>query len=343
MTSPANLTREQAIAQVVSELESATPLEVVVDRVLQRKPSRAKDPRAPIRGDIRMHTDRFGVVFTDPERKIVVPANVAMRGVRFRHPITDVEINNRMLFWDEGDYIYFPSHYLPPDPRRNDLLLVDADGHLFAEELRSVPLRTASSVGPIVVDTWGRKIDAILRQHQARAGDSFLFTIEQFDPPRLRMEYEPQAQRDEAVIEQRNRELMDLLYQMLEASSQEQISGSTILATGMSTSCNWKQRWTRSRRPSWTTIRVWWRPTSRGCSTVHPARRKASKLWVSGVAGIVQTNRMKMSCCAKNARAWSNTKIIIWRSGCISAAASAVAYTSGSRALGDSPATPART
>ena len=229
MTSPANLTREQVIAQLVSELQGPIPLETLVDRVLQRKPSRAKDPRSPIRGEIRMYADRLGIVFADPERKTVVPANIAMRGVRFRHVITDAEISNRLLLWDESDFAYFPRPYLQSAARRDDLQIVDVEGRPLAEERRSVPMRFDTSIGPIIRDIQGRKISAILRQYQVRAGDAFLFTIEQFDPPRWRLEHEPQAQRNEAAIARRNRELMDLLYQMLEATAQERLHSPTAL------------------------------------------------------------------------------------------------------------------
>ena len=55
----------------------------------------------------------------------------------------------------------------------------------------------------------GRKLAAFFHQHHVAAGDSLLFTVEQFDPPRWRVEHEPQAQRDKASIDRRNRELMD--------------------------------------------------------------------------------------------------------------------------------------
>lgn len=223
MDSPSNLTRQQVIAQVVSEMDGLTPLEEMVDRVLQRKPSRAKNPRTPIRGDIRLEAFSLNIVFGDTERKIVAPAASAMRGVRFRHTLTDLEISNRTLIWEESDHIYLPGKYKPPDFRRKDLELIDAGGRVVAEEQKLTSWSEKDAFGPVRLQASGRKIAALIRQHRVKAGDAFLFVIERFNPPRWRLEYEPQAQRDQAAIDRRNRELVDLLHQMLEESTAEYI------------------------------------------------------------------------------------------------------------------------
>ena len=78
-------------------------------------------------------------------------------------------------------------------------------------------------LGQQQIQVAGYKLPAFLRQHRVAAGDSLLLTVEQYDPPRWRVEHEPQAQRDQAAIDRRNRELMDLLYAMLEMAPQERI------------------------------------------------------------------------------------------------------------------------
>lgn len=223
MSTPSSPTRMELIAQIVRQLEGPTPLETIVDRVLERKPSRAKDPRSPIRGDTRLHACSLGIVFADLERKLIVPAQIAMRGMRFRHVVTEAEISRRMLLWDESDAVYLASPSTLPDFDRPDLQLIDGAGQAIAAERSAVPLEVVNTAGYPMLRGSGRKLAACLRQHQVKAGDSLLFTIEQFDPPRWRMEHEPQAQRDQAAIDRRNRELMDILFAMLENSPGEYI------------------------------------------------------------------------------------------------------------------------
>jgi hypothetical protein len=215
--------RDQVIAQVIDELDAPTPLDTVIERVLERKPSNAKDPRGPIRNEIRRLAFSLGIVFGDMERRIVVPANIALRGIRFRHLVTDAEVSSHELHWTVSDAVYLAGEYWPATFLRSDPELVDAGGTVIPG---------ASHVREIQVDAdWdysnltgaGRKLPAFLAEHRVAAGDSLLFAIEQYDPPRWRVDHEPHAQRDQAAIDRRNRELMDALFVMLELAPREQI------------------------------------------------------------------------------------------------------------------------
>jgi hypothetical protein len=216
-------TRDQVIAQIIDELAGPTPLETVVDRVLERKPSSAKDPRGPIRNDIRRWPSRFGVVFGDPERKIVVPVRLALAGVRFRHRVTDAEVSDRGLHWTVSDTAYLASPYWPASFIHTDPELVDTHGVVIrgASHARDISLR--ANLDDISLTGAGRKLPAFMREHKVASGDSLLFTIEQFNPPRWRVDHEPRAQRDQAAIDRHNKELMDALFAILESAPREEI------------------------------------------------------------------------------------------------------------------------
>ena len=222
---PANKqpTREQVIGQVIAELDGPTSIETVVDRVLARKPSNAKNARAAVRGDIRLQAYSLGVAFGDSERTIIVPVGAGMRGVRFRHIVTDGEVSSRELRWNESDTVYLAGEYWPLHVSRTDLQLVDAGGSAVPGR-PVMHVETAKTfLGLQQIQVAGHKLPAFMHQHRVAAGDSLLLTVEQFDPPRWRIEHEPRARRDEAAIDRRNRELMDLLYAMLEMAPQERI------------------------------------------------------------------------------------------------------------------------
>jgi hypothetical protein len=215
--------REQVIAQVISELNEPISIDTVVDRVLARKPSRAKNARSAVRGDIRLRAYSLGIAFGDSERTCIVPVSVGMRGVRFRHVVTDREVSSRELRWNESDTAYIDDEYWPLHVSRTDLQLVDAGGGTVPGG-PVIHFETAKTfLGQQQIQVAGYKLPAFLHQHHVAAGDSLLLTVEQYDPPRWRIEYEPQAQRDQAAIDRRNRELMDLLYAMLEMAPQERI------------------------------------------------------------------------------------------------------------------------
>ena len=215
--------RDQVITQVVAELEGPTPLEAVIDRVLERKPSSAKDPRGPIRSDIRRVALLYGVVFRDPERKIVVPAHLALVGIRFRHLVTDAEVGDRGLHWTVSDTAYLASAYWPASFLFGDPELVDAQGVVIRGAWHARDVGPRAAWDDISLTGAGRKLQAFMREHKVASGDSLLFTIEQYRPPRWRVEHEPRAQRHQAAIDRSNHELVESLYAMLELASREQI------------------------------------------------------------------------------------------------------------------------
>lgn len=177
--------REQVITQVIDELAGPTPLETVIDRVLARKPSSAKDPRGPIRNNIRRVPSLFGVVFGDAERKIVVPVRLALPGIRFRHCVTDAEVSDRGLHWTVSDAAYLASPYWPSSFLHSDPALVDAHGVVIPGASQARDIIVSEDSVDISLTGAGRKLPAFMREHKVASGDSLLFTIEQFSPPPL--------------------------------------------------------------------------------------------------------------------------------------------------------------
>ena len=61
-----------------------------------------------------------------------IPASVGMRGVRFRHVVTDREVSSRELRWNESDTAYVDGEYWPLHVSRTDIQLVEAGGGTVA-------------------------------------------------------------------------------------------------------------------------------------------------------------------------------------------------------------------
>ena len=117
--------RQPTVADILQDLlrdvTEPMPLSELVDRVLQRYESKAKNPRSSVRAKIAEESGH-SLVFTD--RAHVLPIGIAMRGVRFRIPLSQFEI-------DEGGFVMgYLSYYVPSgrSPLENRIKLLDAQG-----------------------------------------------------------------------------------------------------------------------------------------------------------------------------------------------------------------------
>ena len=81
-----NPTIAQAIAQALSDLQEPIPTKELIEKVLTIRPSSAKNPAGSIRNHLRWQENGKSIVYLD--RKTLVPLRTAMRGVRFRIPLS---------------------------------------------------------------------------------------------------------------------------------------------------------------------------------------------------------------------------------------------------------------
>ena len=70
-----------------------------------------------------------------------------------------------------------------------------------------------------------------LNDHHAQAGDYIVFTIEDWDDYVVRLEFERAADAPQAEIEQRDRQLCDMLFDLLEHDTNEQLSPYHVIPT----------------------------------------------------------------------------------------------------------------
>lgn len=172
----------------------------VFDRVLERRPSNAKDPYASIREKLRFGAPRVGWVRLGGGE--LIPLRVALLGLRFRVIPSDDEFAGDMIERDR----------LEPFVSRNEtnLRLEDVGGRLLPARAATLPIGEGI-FGPVAVPAlslgdWFQRVDF-------QPGDSVIVTIRLFEPLTLRLEHEPATLfRAEAVARQ-ERELVDELVQ----------------------------------------------------------------------------------------------------------------------------------
>ena len=209
------LTINQAIERVLEEMDGPMDRGAFVDRVLEIRPSSAKGAKGSIRNNINYSFEGKWLVHID--KKTIVSLRIAAPGIRFRIPLSRIEVNQGMLLM-EPNFDGWSTYY-------NELETFE----FVDEQGRSLPTKVASFKGEINEfsgNPRGFRLASWFKANNARRNDSVLVTIESWEPKRFKLEHEPQKEkrrhRDE--IARKNQELADILFDMLETSTHERIS-----------------------------------------------------------------------------------------------------------------------
>jgi len=209
---------DMAIESVLSKLDEPIDIHDFYNKVLEIRPSSGKKSTASIRNNMKRSFEGESIAFLD--KQTVVPLRIAMPGVQFRIPLSDLEAKREVLIIDPS-FSGFVS-------RRNASAtfdLVDEKGNPLPKKIVSIK-QTADgllgkhdySLNAFDLTIWGQ-------MKLVKPGDSFLVTIESWEPKRFRLRLESKKERrshnDE--IASKNKELADLLFNMLEESVNESI------------------------------------------------------------------------------------------------------------------------
>lgn len=203
------LTRQEAVTQVLARVDGPLPLDELARRVLAICPSHAKNPLSAIRTFIRSEQVGQSLVLVDD--RTAIPLRVAMRGVRFRFELSKVEVQNGTLFIHPA-FDHCMSRAADPATVR----LRDPHGPL---PTRVVAVQTTHDTifGKHRLDDHPAfELGDWLRAHHARPTDSILVTIEDWEQGHFCLEYEPIKRKRWPEVSQKDRELADMLFDMLE-------------------------------------------------------------------------------------------------------------------------------
>jgi len=210
------LTLSEAVERVLGQVDGPIAVEELCERVLTLWPSKAKNPRSNIRTHLRQDHAGKTLVFVNTDT--VVPLPIAMHGVRFRVPLDRGEVNRGMLIIRPAFNIFLP-HEIEPEAI-----------HLEDQRGRSLPVRVITVRGQVNTPFGTQPTEYAafdlsdwFRAQGVRRNDSILVTVEDWTEGRFRLEHEPVKRRRNAEIERLDRELADLLFDMLENSRYEKI------------------------------------------------------------------------------------------------------------------------
>jgi hypothetical protein len=216
------ITLEQAIQQVISELDGPTPVDAVVQRVLTIHPSSAKRPGQAVRNQLSGHWNKSWVYL---DAKTVTPLREVMRGARFRIVLSRLEIKHGALLLEPNFRGFTKLHSEP-----SDLTLLDLAGQPLPAHPLTIKIQRTSFLGPYTHEAAAWEIAPWLKSLKARDGDSLLVAIEDWEAGRFRLEHEPTGRRRFEEVDRKNRELADLLFGALEDASSQSIFGREAVA-----------------------------------------------------------------------------------------------------------------
>ncbi|MGQ9549548.1 MAG: hypothetical protein ACUVSY_12150 [Roseiflexus sp.] len=174
--------REPTIASILMELaeeyDDVVAEHEIYERVLHRRPSRARDPFASIRERLRFEANEVGWVRLGEGK--LLPLRVALTGLRFRvapdphEMVTGLLLRTRLL-------PFVPLNYA-------DFILVDGDGAPISFQLDTI-IRVDDLFGPM--EQPAINIGEWMHREGMFDGDTILVTIEQASPLTLRFQREP--------------------------------------------------------------------------------------------------------------------------------------------------------
>lgn len=211
-----SLTLSQAVEQVLAQVNGPISLDEFARQVLAVRPSRAKNPLSSLRTHLRWDQAGSTLVFLDDQT--ILPLRIAMRGVRFRIPVSTEEAGRKALIIHPA-FDYFLRRGI--DPAKVQLL--DQAGHPLPVQVINIQVQVQTIFGKHPVEYTAFGLGDWFRANRIRPNDSILVTIEDWEAGCFRLEHEPASRRREKEIERKDRELADLLFTMLEAARYESL------------------------------------------------------------------------------------------------------------------------
>lgn len=212
-------TYEEILRELLAPATGPVPLDDLIEQVQARRPSQAKNPRSGIRNQIKQQEGRLLILVEGG--KAALPLRLAYQGVRFRIPLDRDAV-------DQGLLLLEPTlqSYLPWDFSLGQVQLVDAAGKPIPYGIKTISRRERSvfsDEGYVDVKQDYHDLRSWLRSQRIFHKEHLLFTIVDWENGVFRVDREPSVQRDEALIESRDRLLADIFYALLEEARHKAI------------------------------------------------------------------------------------------------------------------------
>jgi len=205
------VTLKQVVEQVLSELDEPITVKDLADRVYAIYPTRSKTAMSSLRNCL--HYDEQGVNLVYLDKYTILPARIAMQGVRFRVPI------DRHAEKENEIPLLFFNYFIDRQGEPKNVRFVDNTGNPIAFKIKSVKNIWEQN------SLWRRDFTDVFdftewffNKTKPQRGDSLLVTVRNWESREFLMEYEPKRKRRLEDIQRFNKEFSDILFKMLEES-----------------------------------------------------------------------------------------------------------------------------
>ena len=189
----------------------------LMDRVLEQRPSHAKDPYAAIREKLRWQGPLLGWVRLGGGS--LLPVSVVLRNLRFRCIPDAHEVQFGLLDLSK----LAPFVRMPDDIRA----LEDASGTRLPVSV--VPLRTASESWNVDMLHPRLELDAWYRATGFVPGDNIVVTVIESQPLILRLQREPAHAFRKATVERQDAELREAIWHQVERSQSASLHSAEVV------------------------------------------------------------------------------------------------------------------
>ncbi len=211
-------TYENILNELAASLSGPIAVDDLIEQVLARRPSSAKNPRQAVRNALR---NTIPLLFVFLDRQTLLPVRLAMQGARFR-----LTLGRRTAEQGTLEMEQFAS-YLPLRFDLSNVRFVDIKNNSIPTSYRSIFKKTDNVLNALL-GTYEEtallaNIGAWLRQQNATRHDDLLVTVLDWQNGVLQLEIEPRKKQNPEQIQARDRLLADLIYEILENATHEGI------------------------------------------------------------------------------------------------------------------------
>ena len=220
------LTRDEAILYLADQLDAPTSLTEFTERVLSIWTSKAKNPQAGVRQEVRDHHQGKTIVFLDDDT--IVSTQMGLSGVQVRLLLSRQEIKNGLLSLIPN-FQFLRSENIAIEA----LQFVDVADHIIPTETTTAKIRVKHILGDYTQEISSLRLGWWYKKHKIKRQDYLLLTILDWSIGKFRLQHEAvqEYRRNSAKVEESNRQFADMLFAILEASRYEFVLGGTAVPT----------------------------------------------------------------------------------------------------------------
>jgi hypothetical protein len=209
-------TYAEIMTQLLDAATGPLPVQEFSEQILALRTVQAKKPLEAVRNQIRQEIGR-SLIFQ--ESGTILPIRMAMQGVRFRLQVDRNTVDSGKVQIDNSLSSYLPRQFL-----LEKVQFLDEDGQPIDFRISSAIKKETSIFGTYDHTAWYADLRSWFREQKVYPKAYLLFTILDWQNGMFQLGHEPYSKRDIALLQQRNQQLADLFYEMLENATYEDLN-----------------------------------------------------------------------------------------------------------------------